>query len=71
MDQTKPWYTSSTIWGGILAAVSPLIGIIFHINISDANTAAISDALAALGSGIGGLLAVWGRMRATTTITAK
>lgn len=66
---SKPWYTSTGVWGSILAVAAPLIGVIFHVSISDANSAAISDALAALGSGIGGLIAVYGRVTATTMIT--
>ena len=64
----KPWYTSTSIWGGIIASVSPLIGVIFHFNISSSDVTIISDALAAFGSGIGGLIAIYGRMKATTTI---
>jgi len=64
---SKPWYTSTTVWGGIIAAASPLIGVIFHVNLAS-ESAAIADALAALGAGIGGLIAVYGRTKATTTI---
>ena len=65
--ESKPWYASTTVWGGIIAAVSPLIGVIFHVNLASEATA-ISDALAALGAGIGGLIAVYGRTKASTTI---
>ena len=70
MNQSKPWYTSTGVWGGIIAAASPLIGIIFHVSLSDANVTALSDSLAAFGSGIGGLIAIYGRMKATTSIGA-
>jgi hypothetical protein len=67
---TKPWYTSTTIWGSIIAITAPLIGAIFHVNIST-ESAAIADALAGIGGAIGGLIAVYGRVKATTSIGAK
>lgn len=71
MDQSKPWYTSTTIWGSIIAVVSPLIGLLFHLNLTSADSAALADALAGIGAGAGGLVAVYGRLSATTTIGKK
>ena len=75
MDQTKAWYASTTIWGGVVAAVAGMAGI-FGYSITPADQAALSDSIgqvvalvtsvSALG---GGLLAIWGRVRASKTIT--
>lgn len=76
MDQTKSWYASTTIWGGVVAAVAGMAGI-FGYSITPADQAALSDSIgqvvalvtsvSALG---GGLLAIWGRVRASKVIAA-
>jgi hypothetical protein len=68
---SKPWYASSGVWGGILAVVAPLIGVLLHKTVSSADITAVSDALAAIGGAVGGLIAVYGRVNATTTIGTK
>ncbi|MBX3524569.1 MAG: hypothetical protein KF904_00020 [Rhodoblastus sp.] len=77
MEEQKSWYASTTIWGGAVAAVAGLAGI-FGYTISPADQAALSDSIgqivtlvtsvSALG---GGLLAIWGRVRASKTIATK
>ena len=67
MNESKPWYASTAVWGGVLAALSPLIALAgYQI---DAGQAA--DILAAVGSLIGGALAVYGRVRATALIVRQ
>lgn len=68
MDQTKPWYTSSGVWGGVIAVVTPLVGLVFHMTVSSADAAQLADALAGIGTAIGGILAVYGRVNATKQI---
>lgn len=68
MDQTKQWYQSSAVWGGILAVLAPAIAGIFHVTISTADTAQLADLLGAAGGVIGGLIAVYGRVKATKKI---
>lgn len=65
---TKPWYTSRTIWAGALAMVVPLIGLALHVNITDAQTQEIATDLALIGGALGGLATMYGRIKATTTI---
>lgn len=70
---SKPWYQSLTIWGTailtICALVLPLIGKADLANVLQAEQGNIADALAALGSLIGAVLAIIGRIRAATKIT--
>lgn len=66
--ETKAWYTSKTVWGGLLAILSPLIGSLFHVSVSDSDITQISDILSTIGTSIGGLLAVYGRIKATTKV---
>lgn len=68
MDETKNWWESSGVWGGIIAAASPVLGVLLHITILPADQGALAAAIAALASGIGGIVAVIGRVRATATI---
>lgn len=70
MNDTKPWYASTGVWGGIIAVLTPLIGAFFHMTVSSADSAALADALAGIGTAIGGILAVYGRVTATTQIGA-
>ena len=71
MNGSSNWYESRGVWGGILAIAAPLIGVLLHKSISSADITAVSDALAAIGGAVGGLIAVYGRVNATTTIGTK
>lgn len=54
----KPWYASKGVWGGIIAAVSPLVGLLLHYQIDPEVAADIAGLLACLG----GILAAHGRI---------
>lgn len=64
---TKPWYASKTIWGGLIAALAPLVALVGHYTIDPS----VSDALACAFASVGGLVAVIGRAKANTTIAKK
>jgi hypothetical protein len=71
-SDSKPWYASMGIWGGIISAAS-ILGGFFGITV-DAETQRViaSEAVAlvtAAGTVIGSALAIWGRFRATKTIS--
>lgn len=63
MIDNKPWYASSTIWGGIMAIGSGLGGAYYGYTQKD--PLMIS---AGLTSAYGGLQAIIGRFKATTPI---
>jgi len=67
MDTTKPWYQSRTVWGGLLAIAGPLAGFV-GLDIERAAGGELADAIVALVSAAGGLLAIWGRLKARSTI---
>ncbi|MFT4098441.1 MAG: hypothetical protein QM651_15090 [Rhodoblastus sp.] len=77
MEDQKPFYASATIWGAGVAALAGVAGI-FGYTITPADQAALSDSIAqvvtlvssvaALG---GGVIAIWGRVRASKTIAPK
>lgn len=62
MNDTMPWWQSRTIWGGLVATVAPLVGL--------ADIGAATDVVTNVVAAIGGAVAIYGRMRATKTVTA-
>ena len=67
VEPAKPWYTSTAVWGGIIAALSG-VGAAYGLTLSTEDAAELANALAAVGAGIGGILAVVGRVKATRQI---
>nr|WP_321270474.1 hypothetical protein [uncultured Tolumonas sp.] len=61
--ESKPWYQSKTIWGGVIA-VGAAVGGAFGLHIDASTQAGIADACVVLGGGVGGLLAIFGRLTA-------
>lgn len=67
MDDTKTWYQSKTVWGGLIAIFASLMQVRgyqvpFHEQLG------LTDALASAGSAVGGLLAIYGRLKASQPI---
>lgn len=66
----KNWYQSKTIWGAlvvILASLLRLAGIEFGI----AEQAELTDALTTIAGAAGGVLALYGRLTAVSTIVTR
>lgn len=61
--ESKPWYQSKTIWGGVVA-VSAAIGGVFGLPLDPATQQGLVEVLCVLGGGFGGLLAIIGRVKA-------
>lgn len=63
---TKPWWQSRGVWGGVVAALCGILGALGWITRDEAATLtdALPDLLTAAGGVAGGALAVWGRLRA-------
>ena len=63
----KPWSACKSVWGGIIAIASAALGAAgYTIGPEDAET--LSVLLASIGSGIGSLLAIYGRVTAKKAI---
>ncbi len=67
MNDTKAWYYSKTIWGALIAVFAPLLHAA-GLNLPGGVEAEFADGLATVAGGIGGLVALYGRLSATTTI---
>lgn len=66
MDE-KNWWKSKTVWGAVVAlagAVSAMVGIEMDAAASEEAV----DALTALASAAGALVAIWGRFAARETL---
>lgn len=71
MDDTKPWWQSKAIWGGLIALTGTVLSLVFRITIPAEAQNSIVDAAVAIATGVGSILAVWGRATATDKITLK
>lgn len=69
---TKKWYQSTAIWGGIVVVCSTLLSAVFKVEVSQdeqqAITGTIVNFVTVAGQLLGGLLAVYGRLKATKEI---
>jgi hypothetical protein len=77
MDNTKPWYTSRGVWGGVVAVVASGMQLAGYA-VTPADQAALAEGAAQLGglvvSGVtlvGGAISIWGRIRATHAIGGR
>lgn len=73
MNDKKPWYLSMGVWGGLIAALMPVVTAVFAL---DAETAALLAQQTELVIGgvvtvVGGLAAIYGRVRAKSEVTMK
>lgn len=67
MIDAKAWYQSKTVWGGLIAIAAPLLKVT-GLDVDAGMQGELTDAAAALAGAIGGLLAIYGRLSATTAI---
>ena len=67
MNDQKPWYLSRTIWASIVSVGSAVAAVI-GLPVAGLDGAALTDTLLQAITAISGLLAIFGRMRATTRI---
>jgi len=70
MDDVKMWYKSKTVWGSliaILASVLQAAGV--ELGLDDQNQ--LADAAVTLAGTFGGLLALYGRLSASSVIATR
>ena len=68
MDGSKAWYASNGVWGGVLAVAAPVASLVLKVSIGGDEIALAAEALAAIGGGVGGVLAIYGRVKAKERI---
>lgn len=67
MAGSKPWYTSKTIWGSLIAMVAG-IGSAFGLDLDAQTQAGLVEGMLKIISAAGSLLAIYGRFSATRPI---
>jgi hypothetical protein len=67
----EPWYRSRVTWGAIIAALSPILGLIFGRAIPSDDHALLVEIAVSLGTLTGAGLAIYGRWRAQTPLQFK
>ena len=67
MDGVKSLLASKTFWGGLVAVVAGVAGF-FGYTLGADDQQAIIEIIAGVGSTIGGLVAIWGRIVASKKI---
>lgn len=67
MEDLKTWYQSRTIWGALVAILASLAHA-GGFSLTATDQGQIADALVSLVGAAGGLVAIWGRVRATSKV---
>lgn len=67
MFEQKSIFRSKTFWGGITAILAPLLGMVGY-SVTPADMAEIVTLVTAILSAGGGILAIFGRIKATKRI---
>lgn len=67
MKDSKPWWSSKTIWGAFVAVVAGLASEV-GIQMSPDEVAQLGDSLTNVVTVIGGIWAIYGRVRADRII---
>lgn len=63
MEEKKQWWESRTIWGGLVAIGAAVAGA-FGIAADETTQGDITDLIMVIAGAVGGLLAIYGRLRA-------
>lgn len=67
MDESKVWWQSLTLWGAIITVLAAVAGI-FGFTIDIQTQKEIVEYIMVGGSAVGGLMAAYGRIRASKII---
>jgi len=69
MDGIKSFFESKAVWGGIIGLVGSTVGL-GHYTLTPADAASAVQAATSIATGIGSLLAIYGRVVASKKIKA-
>ena len=70
MDSTKNWYQSKTVWGALIAVAASGLQMA-GLEVGAQDQAQLADIAVTLVGAVGGLLALYGRLVATSGIGGK
>ena len=61
MEETKKWYESRAVWGGIIVVAVAVLNV-FGVSVDETTKGCISEYITDILTALGGLLAIWGRL---------
>jgi hypothetical protein len=67
MDGAKNWYQSKTVWGALIAVGASMLQVA-GVDFGAEEQAQLAEIAVTLAGAVGGLLALYGRLVATTAI---
>jgi len=67
MEENKSWYLSKTVWGGLITVAASFAGM-FGLSIGLETQGELADYMVMGATVIGGLVAIYGRIKASKTI---
>lgn len=67
MDEYKGALASKAVWGGIIAILAS-VAAIWGFKVSPDDQARLVDIIIAIAAGLGGIMAIWGRVTAKKLI---
>jgi hypothetical protein len=67
MNDVKSIFASKTVWGGAIAVAAAILGFLGY-TVAPEDQTALVEAIASIGSAIGGAVAIYGRVVATKRI---
>ncbi|VVT18483.1 hypothetical protein [Hoeflea sp. EC-HK425] len=67
MTDIKPWWQSKTLWGAIVTIGSAVLGLT-GLDLGETDREALTGLLTSLGAAIGGMIAIFGRIKAKNRI---
>ncbi|HMF69276.1 MAG TPA: hypothetical protein VK602_16895 [Phyllobacterium sp.] len=70
MSNEKPWYLSKTVWASI-ATILLSCSSFFHISTDGIDQGSLTDTMIEFVTALSGIVALFGRVSATTLITRK
>jgi len=65
--ETKNWWESRSVWGGVMAVVAGVAGWMGY-NVPVELQGLLTDSLLSVVATVGGILAVYGRVKATASV---
>jgi hypothetical protein len=67
MDEVKSIFLSRTFWGALASVAAGLLAL-FGYELGAADREGLVEAVSGLGATLGGLVAIWGRVKASKRI---
>ena len=68
MEETKVWYQSRGVWGGLLALVAAILAPVAGVTLDAAAQGEIVDIIIGASGLVGSAFAIYGRIKASSTI---